>query len=126
MKNFLNSWYQGVVKRFRNHHEELTLLIAFLLFFLSPPFFRLFDPTAGSYDAGVLQLIILAIVALCVFQSFTWLVMRIVWPSIRAYLENDFVFDFNTLQPWQKITVSLFVYFLPYLFLVLLYRAISG
>jgi hypothetical protein len=120
------SFFTQKLKFLRNHNEELTILIAVAVFFFSPYVLRFFDPTAGVYDAGVLQLICVAIIAFSIFQSFNWLVMRIVWPSVRSYFENHFVFDFNTLTPWQKVKASLSIYFLSLLFLVLLFVKIAA
>jgi hypothetical protein len=116
---------RAIWRLLRNHNEELTLVIAVALFFLSPRVLHWVDPTAGVYDAGILQLLIVSIIAFCVFNSFNWLIMRIVWPSIRSYFENHFAFDFNELTPWQKIKTSLFIYFSLFLALVALFVKVA-
>jgi hypothetical protein len=123
--NLLLSLFRAIWRLLRNHNEELTLIIAVVLFFLSPRVLHWVDPTAGVYDAGILQLLNVAIIAFCVFNSFNWLTMRIVWPSVRSYFENHFVFDFNELTPWQKIKTSLFIYFSLLLALVALFVKVA-
>ncbi|WP_143007881.1 hypothetical protein [Pedobacter antarcticus] len=105
--------------------EYTALIMAFVVFFTSPWLLRLVDPTAGSYDAGVLQVMIISVVQFAVFQAVTWSVVKNIWPAIGIYMKSLFNSDFLILQPWQKISFSLLVYFSVFLALVLLSRVIS-
>ena len=113
-----------IIAWLKKQNEYIPLVAAFLIFYFSPRVLRLIDPTAGTYDIGVLQVYITAIIGFCVFQAIVWMALKVNWLTIRNYFENTFITDFKTLSPWQKIKVSLFVYSLLFLSIVLLSRAI--
>ncbi len=71
-----------VFRFLKSCNEELVIVVALAVFFLMPHLLRQIDPTAGAYDAGVLQVISVAVIAFCVFKSFTWFILRVIWPSI--------------------------------------------
>lgn len=106
------------------HSEYLMLLIAVLLFWLSPYVLRQIDPTAGTYDIGVLQTIILAVISFCVFQSLVWFTLKVNWLPIRCYFEDQFTTDFKNLTPWQKILICSAYYLVLLFALVVLSRVI--
>ncbi|WP_457126099.1 hypothetical protein [Mucilaginibacter sp. HD30] len=108
------------------HNEYLLLASAILIFWLSPFVLRAIDPTAGSYDVGVLQIPITAIISFCIFQSVVWVTMKLNWLSLRTYFEEEFIYDFKQLPSWLKIIISLLVYFLLMFSLVLLNQVIQG
>jgi hypothetical protein len=108
----------------QEHNEYVPLFIALLLFLFSPIALRFIDPTAGTYDVGVLQVMILAVISFCVFQAVVWMTLKVNWLPLRKYFEHDFTDDFFNLTPCQKITISLSVYFFLFLLLVLLSKAI--
>ena len=116
MNNLLN-WL-------KKQNEYIPLFAAVLIFWLSPYLLRAIDPTAGSYDVGVLQVNITAIIAFCIFQAIVWMALKVNWCAIRTYFETQFTTDFKTLTSWQKISVCLSVYFLLLYALVLLSRVI--
>lgn len=120
MKDLLGNFFAWLKKQ----NEYLPMIIAVLVFYVSPYVLRAIDPTAGTYDVGVLQVIILTIIMFCVFQSVVWMALKVNWLSIRCYFEDRFSTDFKTLQPWQKIVISLCVYFSLLFALVLLSRVI--
>lgn len=105
--------------------EYTALITAFVVFFISPYLLRMIDPTAGAYDAGVLQVIIIGVVQFAVFQAITWSVVKNIWPAIGLYMKELFNKDFITLEPWQRILASLFVYFAVFAILVTLSRVIQ-
>ena len=116
-----------IIKYWVNAYKEyLLIIIAILLFFLSPYVFRMIDPTAGVYDIGVLQNNITAIISLLIFQVVAWNVLCFIWPSIHTYFDKHFVNDFNRLIPWQKIAVSVLLYCFLIHCLVTLSKSISG
>lgn len=115
---------KAVHKFLKLYSEYTTLIVAIILFFVSPYILRAIDPTAATYDAGILQQGIVAVILFCAFQAFTWLALNMVWPDLAKYLDTYFKSDFFKLSVCQKITVSLSVYFLVFFFLVLLALAI--
>jgi hypothetical protein len=67
---FLNSW-QG----------WLACVLAFALFLASPFLIRLYDPTAGVWDGGVLQWLLLAAVAATFGVGLMWTLWQCAFPS---------------------------------------------
>ena len=120
--NSTSPFYKYLLK----HNEYLLLAAAILIFWLSPFVLRAIDPTAGSYDVGVLQVPITAIISFCIFQSVVWITLKFNWVSLRTYFEEEFIHDFKHLPPLLKIIVSLLVYFLLMFSLVLLNQIIQG
>lgn len=102
--------------------EYTALIMAFVVYFVSPYVLRLIDPTAGSYDAGVLQIMVIATIQFAVFQAITWSVVKNIWPAIGAYMKEFFNADFLKLDPWQRILISVLVYFAVFTALVMLSR----
>ena len=49
-----------------------SLMLAITLFIISAPFVRWLDPTAGVYDAGFLQRILLGAVTFFAVRAFAW------------------------------------------------------
>jgi hypothetical protein len=112
----LINWLKG-------KNEYYLLLFAVLIFWLSPIVLRYLDPTAATFDAGILQVPIIKIFNFCILQTFVWMVIKLVWPQIASYFEIFFENDFLHLDKWQRLSISLLVYFL--LFLILAFVSIS-
>jgi hypothetical protein len=113
-----------IINWLKKQNEFIPLIIAFLVFYYSPYALRWIDPTAGTYDIGILQVFITAIIGFCTYQAIVWMALNINWPMLRDYFENHFRSDFKTLTPWQKIQVSLYVYSLLLASIVVLSRVI--
>lgn len=98
------------IKEWRN--EVVGILLAVALFLLSPVALRLVDPTAGAYDAGVLQVIVFAIVGTLTFSFLSWIGLKINFKNLWTYSQSDEVLeDFRNLTGWQKIKILFGVYF---------------
>jgi hypothetical protein len=92
--------------------ELVGILIALALFLLSPIALRLIDPTAGTFDIGILQPIIFATVAILTFSFLSWVGLKVNFNNVFSYLQDkDFENDFKTLTAWQKIFISVLLYF---------------
>ena len=109
--------YAGASKTLK---EWTALVVVVLLFFASNSVLRWIDPTAGTYDAGVLQVINFTLVKFAIYSFVTWSCFKVLWPDLGNFMKNDFQFYFKTLQPWQKISISIFVFCFYFLMLVLL------
>lgn len=105
--------------------EATALTTGILLFFAANVILRWLDPTAATYDAGVLQIINFSVLSFAVYQAITWSVVKNIWPAIGLYFKELFNKDFLNLTPWQRICVSLFIYFSVFAFLVVLSRTIQ-
>lgn len=105
--------------------ELWTIPTAVVVFFLSIPVLRWLDPSSGTYDAGILQKILFAVIAVLVFNGLAWAGMRMVWKEMFKYFQSpEFKTDFNALSPIQKICVGLSVFALYLLVLVILAMAV--
>lgn len=91
--------------------EYSALIIVVVMFFASREIIRWIDPTAGVYDAGVLQVINVTLIQQAFYQLVTWSIVVTLWPAIGNYFKKEFNLDFQKLTPWKKICTSLFVYF---------------
>jgi len=130
--NFLTSG-----KRFVSRwNEVVTIPIGFIAWYFSPLFLRWIDPTAATFDSGVLQLFLLAGIGLYLGNGIVWLLIKITFPGVYKFLDTLFeeallyspsytaVSDrekmFN-LSTYQKCVISLSVlalYFLAFIVLV--------
>jgi hypothetical protein len=97
------------IKEWKN--EAIGIALAVALFLCTPHFLRLLDPTAGGYDAGVLHVIVFALVAVLTFSFLSWVGTKINFPEVFDYAQDSFVKDFKTMEGWQKICVVLLCYF---------------
>ena len=126
LKNWLINSQNLLTKLSLQHGEYILLTMAVLLFLVSPFLLRCYDPTAGTFDVGVLQVNITSIISLFIFCSVSWLMLKVIWPDLRNFFENEFGDAFKSLTSWQKILTSLFVYCFIVLVLVMLNQAIPA
>lgn len=118
IKAFLRQW-----------NELITLPIAMLLWWLSDDIIRWFDPTAASYDGGIFQIILFAIICLFVANGVVWIIIKLTFPGIYDYLDNFLEQNLKnssnpnyTMSLWQKSVIVLWVFSLYFLSLVALLR----
>ena len=79
LKRFFSSWL-----------NLLTMGIAIGLFLLSPILIHWYDPTAGVFDAGFLQAIVLAAVFTFSEGFFGWILWQLIFASLdRATQDKD-------------------------------------
>jgi len=90
-KRFLNSW-QG----------WLAGVAAVALFLISPFLIRAYDPTAGVWDGGVLQWLILAIVAAALGVGLMWTLWQIAFPSTDKAADVGLASWFEAMTPTAK------------------------
>ncbi|WP_271729095.1 hypothetical protein [Aquimarina algiphila] len=111
-----NNSFWGYFKIWR---EFSSLIIGLILWTHSALFLRWIDPTAGSYDAGVFQVYLFAIIGIFVLHGVVRFLMKLIWPTSEHYLDTQFTNDFKTITPWQKLKLSTFIFF-AFLFAVTL------
>jgi len=95
----------------KKYPEILAIPIGLIVWKLSIYVLRILDPTSGVYDAGIFQIPIFAIIELFVFTSIAWLILKLIFGTVRGYLTGDFKEDFAKLEGWQKIKLSYFIFF---------------
>jgi len=99
--------------------EFSSLAVGLFLWIQSATFLRWMDPTAGTYDAGIFQVYLFAIIGLFVMHGVVRILMKLIWPTSETYLDHQFMNDFKTITPWQKLKLSTSIFF-AFLFAVVL------
>lgn len=97
----------------RNYINELVgIPLALLIFWLSPIVLRWLDPTAGVYDAGVIQSLSVAAIYVLIIVTAASVGLKVNFPHVFKYFNQDegFNLDYKLLTKWQKIRLSLFLY----------------
>ena len=104
--------------------ELFSIVVGLLLWSYSPLLLRRVDPTAATYDAGVFQIYLFAIIGLFILHGVVRILMKLIWPIPEEYLDHQFATDFKHIEPWQKLKLSTFIFFAFLLAAVLLARII--
>jgi len=96
------------MKNIREWNEALLLLpISIILFAVTPVLFRWIDPTAGAYDIGILQGLVIATIALFFGKTVVWIALRVASPGVYKKLQNYLMYNKNYISNWQKGLFSL-------------------
>ncbi len=112
--------------------EFVTIPIALILWWLSPSILRSLDNTAATYDAGIFQAILFAIIAFFILAGVVWIYIKISFPSVYKYLDEAFGKNLQNsectnevnLTKWQKSVLVLWLFSLLLICIVLLMPAI--
>ena len=104
--------------------ELSSMVVGLLLWMQSAVFLHWIDPTAGTYDAGIFQIYLFAVIGLFILHGVVRILMKLIWPSSDDYLDHEFRKDFKTVTPWQKLKLSTFIFFAFLYAVVLLARVI--
>ena len=104
--------------------ELSSLVVALFLWANSAWLLHMIDPTAATYDAGVFQVYLFAIIGLFILHGVVRILMKLIWPTSDNYLDHEFANDFKTITKWQKLKLSTFIFFAFLYAVVLLARVI--
>jgi len=108
MKKILNK----IIDLFKVWPELWSFPIGIAMFFLSIPVLRWLDPTSATFDAGVIQVIIVTAVIISSLSTITFLGIkfnfRIMWDY---YIKKKLLFDWLNLTPIQRCILFLSFYF---------------
>lgn len=116
LKNIL----QKLITFTKKYPEVLAIPIGLILWKLSVYFLRFIDPTSATYDAGIFQKFIYAVIGLFIFTSISWLALKVLFGTMRTYLQKDMKNDFMNLTGWQKMELCYGIFFALVLILVYL------
>lgn len=105
--------------------ELWAVPLVLMAIILSPYFLRWMDPTAATYDAGVLQIYIFAALGLTLGNALVWLGIRLNFFGMYRFYARDFRLTFNNLSGGQKICALLALYSVLLFCFVLLVRVIG-
>jgi hypothetical protein len=100
-----------------------ALIIAGVLFYLSPALLYFLDPTAGSFDLGYAQKPLVAAAWFFVATFCSWLAFQLDWPDLNYWIDkkDGFAKAFEELSGLGKICLTVLVFALLFLgFLVCL------
>ncbi len=114
--NALVGKVKNAIKLFmKRWHEYIPVVVALLVWLVIGPVIRLFSPTAGTDDAGLLQALVFGLVLYFAACAFSWFALRTIFPSIGRFVDDDIDWslsstDLNT-RIWASIAIFA-VYFL--------------
>ena len=124
LKNQSFSGWKHLWNYLKLWRELSSIAAALFLWINSGWLLRKLDPTAATYDAGVFQVYLFAIVGLFLLHGIVRILMKLIWPTSDHYLDHHFANDFNQLAPWQKLKLATSIFFAFLLAAVLLVRVI--
>lgn len=82
--------FSGAVKAFLKRWQEyIPAIVALLVWMIAGPVVRLFSPTAGTDDAGLVQALIFGLVLYFAACAFSWFALRTVFPGIGKFVDNQ-------------------------------------
>ena len=90
----------------------ISFAVGTILFFVSPPLYRLMDPEAGRYDAGYIQPIIYAMIVVSFASAFAWLMLRLNAPALYKVFDRFLEGDQSMLSDQVKIAVAFYLFFI--------------
>jgi hypothetical protein len=102
-----------MIKFLRQFPEIWALPVAILAWWLLPKLTRLFDPTAGEFDASIFQLAIIAAVVQLFANAFVFAGLKFNFPKLYKWYASDIL-----PSPFRFFLV-LFIYKLEYALILL-------
>lgn len=106
MKRFLKAIILTIVTFIKKYPEVLSIPIAFCVWVASITVLRWFDPTSAVFDAGVFQIPIFAVLQLLIYISTAWLVLGLVFGTMRKFLVTELKNHFSNLSSWEKLKLA--------------------
>jgi hypothetical protein len=97
---------------FKELNGWVSFALGSILFFVSPPIYRLIDPTAGRYDAGYIQPVIYAMIAVSFGSAFAWLMLRLNAPALYRAFDSFLEGDVSTLTDQSKVAIGFYIFFI--------------
>lgn len=123
MKHFKN-YFKSLCYYFRLWRELSSIVVGLILWMNSHVLLRWLDPTSATYDAGIFQIYLFAIIGLFILHGVVRILMKLIWPTSEDYLDDEFANDFKTLPSWQKLKLTTSIFFAFLFAAVLLARVL--
>lgn len=129
----MKTYFKRILKFLIDWSEVITIPLSLGLWKISPYLLRQLDPTAGTYDAGIFQILIWATIALLYTSGVVWLLLKLSFPGVFKFftkIDDDLIFDKNVdeknkLTTWQKTLSALFLLAIFFFSMVFLIRVIN-
>jgi hypothetical protein len=118
----------SIYKFFAKWNEILTIPIALILWHHSPQILRMVDPTAATFDYGIFQIILFAIIQFLIYHGVAWLLFKWTWPKMYKFLDNtleSIIFGNGSITTWEKIKLVMWIFTLYLGGLIILSKVIS-
>jgi hypothetical protein len=92
--------------------DSWALPLTFIGLYLSYKVLLWIDPTAGQFDIGYIQALLLVAVVIVVFNTLAFLGIEFNWPTLWHYYKDteSRSKDFKEITPWQRLKVLFYVY----------------
>ena len=117
-----------VLKFLASWSELVTIPLALVLWYFSGTFLRWLDPTSATYDAGIFQIILFAIIQFFILSGVIWIYMKITFPEVYKYLDDalgdNLKVENNQMTQWEKSKAVLWLFSLFFGLIVLLARVV--
>jgi len=120
--------FKSIFKFLAKWSELVTIPLALLLWAFSGTFLRWIDPTSATYDAGIFQIILFAIIQFFIFSGVVWIYIKISFPKVYKYLDDVLGSNLepqnDKMTQWEKSKIVLWLFSLLLLAIVSLARII--
>ena len=113
MKKFVEYIKQAftyMVNKSKVWPEIYSLPLALLVWLISPYAIWMLDPTAATFDTGILQIIVYVVVAITAFNGIVFLGIKLNFPVVYEFYKRTAGASFDKLTDFQKICILLFLY----------------
>ncbi|AWW31831.1 hypothetical protein DN752_17780 [Echinicola strongylocentroti] len=91
--------------------ELWSVPVSILLFAASIPIIRWIDPTAGVFDWGIFQTVLVTVVILPILSTAAFMGIRFNFKFLFDYYRKTvYIKDYLKLTPWQRLLLFCLVY----------------
>lgn len=84
------------------------------------------DPTSAALDAGVLHIPYVAAISYAFLKAIVWVTLRLDFPFLWRYMEDNLISDFEKLTSWRRIQIAFGSYLALLLFFALVLMATAS
>lgn len=102
----MKQYLKAILLAIKKYPEILSIPVAFAIWIASITVLRWFDPTSAVFDAGVFQIPIFAVLQLLIYISISWLILGLVFGTMRKFLVNELKQHFINLSSWEKLKLA--------------------
>lgn len=97
----------NAIKKFwKNWNEAFMFLTSIVAFFVWPPLYRMIDPTAGAFDAGMLHVVVTGFLIVNFILFAAWMNYKLTWPVLHKWFDDKL--ELHTVHVTQNFKVNLF------------------
>jgi hypothetical protein len=121
IKNIGNSMFEKVKKWFDLWPDAWAIPVALLGLYASYHFISWLDPTAGKFDIGILQALLIGSVSIVVINTLVFLGIEFNFPTLWKYYKEKINQDFEALKPCARLAAFFSLYFFLFISIVLVF-----